>query len=166
MFRAVTRRAFGAAGAVTAVAFVAPLAPVQKFVDCHCQVPCGIFDDHMRVLQLREDAATIKKAMVQAAASHQEAQKGSTQALNQAVRWVMTKEKHCSDIITMVSEYMLCQRVKGENFRTKGDYMNALEKHHKVLQAAMKAKQSVDPATAEALDVAISELASIYETGH
>ena len=32
----------------------------------HCQVPCGIFDDPARVEMLKEDAATIRKAMVQA----------------------------------------------------------------------------------------------------
>ena len=31
----------------------------------HCQVPCGIFDDPMRVEALKEDAATVRKAMVQ-----------------------------------------------------------------------------------------------------
>jgi hypothetical protein len=31
----------------------------------HCQVPCGIFDDPARVDGLAEDAATIRKAMVQ-----------------------------------------------------------------------------------------------------
>lgn len=31
----------------------------------HCQVPCGIFDDPVRVELMKEDAATIRKAMVQ-----------------------------------------------------------------------------------------------------
>ena len=31
----------------------------------HCQVPCGIFDDPARVEALKEDAATVRKAMVQ-----------------------------------------------------------------------------------------------------
>ena len=32
---------------------------------CHCQVPCGIFDDPARVKLLEEHAATIRKAVVQ-----------------------------------------------------------------------------------------------------
>ena len=32
---------------------------------CHCQVPCGIFDDPVRVKLLEEHAATIRKAVVQ-----------------------------------------------------------------------------------------------------
>merc|ERR1711939_240261 len=31
----------------------------------HCQVPCGIFDDPRMVAEIREDCATIRKAMVQ-----------------------------------------------------------------------------------------------------
>ena len=34
-------------------------------VRSHCQVPCGIFDDPARVEALKEDAATVRKAMVQ-----------------------------------------------------------------------------------------------------
>lgn len=34
-------------------------------VRTHCQVPCGIFDDPARVTALKEDAATVRKAMVQ-----------------------------------------------------------------------------------------------------
>ena len=34
-------------------------------VRSHCQVPCGIFDDPARVAALKEDAATVRKAMVQ-----------------------------------------------------------------------------------------------------
>ena len=31
----------------------------------HCQVPCGIYDDDARIARLREDAATISKAINQ-----------------------------------------------------------------------------------------------------
>ena len=46
----------------------------------HCQVPCGIFDDPARVDALKEDAATVRKAMVQI----NELGTGSSLALNQA----------------------------------------------------------------------------------
>ena len=38
------------------------LAPAVRH---HCQVPCGIFDDPAKVSELKQDAATIRKAMVQ-----------------------------------------------------------------------------------------------------
>lgn len=75
----------------------------------HCQVPCGIFDDPVRVTQLKEDAATVRKAMVQI---EELSGAGTALALNQATRWIMTKEDHAKSIISTVSEYMLCQRVK------------------------------------------------------
>ena len=49
---------------ITAPAFSAA-SPCAGSVRCHCQVPCGIFDDGARVAALKEDAATIRKAMVQ-----------------------------------------------------------------------------------------------------
>jgi hypothetical protein len=52
-----------------------------SYVRCHCQVPCGIFDDPMRVKIIKEDAATIRKAMVQI---NELAPQSSPLALNQA----------------------------------------------------------------------------------
>merc|ERR1711907_112220 len=125
----------------------------------HCQVPCGIFDDPARVEGLKEDAATIRKAMVQI-----EQLTGAADALsfNQATRWVMTKEDHASAIIDKVATYMLAQRVKPELFESSAEYQEALVAHHKVMQAAMKGKQVVDPAACDALDHAIDDLAPMY----
>ena len=50
---------------ITAPAFAAASPCASSGVRCHCQVPCGIFDDGARVAALKEDAATIRKAMVQ-----------------------------------------------------------------------------------------------------
>lgn len=33
----------------------------------HCQIPCGIYDDHARIRAMLEEAATVKKAIVQLA---------------------------------------------------------------------------------------------------
>eukprot|EP00804_Cyclotella_cryptica_P009553 CCRYP_006252-RC/>CCRYP_006252-RC protein AED:0.49 eAED:0.50 QI:0/-1/0/1/-1/0/1/0/76 len=74
----------------------------------------------------------------------------------------MTKEEHASKIIKLVSEYCLCQRVKKEIFASESDYVDALKAHHAVMQAAMKCKQSVDPASADALDHAIGDFAKMY----
>ena len=86
----------------------------------------------------------------------------SAQSLNQMMRWIMTKEEHCKKIITIVSEYCLCQRVKKEVFDCDQDYVDALKAHHAVMQAAMKAKQSVDTAAADTLDHAIGDFAKMY----
>jgi len=78
------------------------------------------------------------------------------------IRWVMTKEEHCTKIITAISEYCLCQRVKKEVFASDADYVDALKAHHAVMQKAVKCKQSVDPADADALDHAIADFAKMY----
>ena len=46
--------------------------------------------------------------------------------LNQSMRWVMTKEEHCSKIITMIGEYCLCQRIKAAEMSPE-DYVDSLE---------------------------------------
>jgi len=126
----------------------------------HCQVPCGIFDDPAMVAQMKLDAETIRKAMVQTADLNSGG--ADAQAMNQMIRWVMTKEEHCSKIITQVADYCLCQRVKKDVFKDDKDYTDALKAHHAVMQAAMKCKQSVDPVVADALDHAIVDFGKMY----
>ena len=58
MLSALARRP-RAAGALARA--LAPVGAVRN----HCQVPCGIFDDPAKVSELKQDAATIRKAMVQ-----------------------------------------------------------------------------------------------------
>lgn len=81
---------------------------VVGIVNCHCQVPCGIYDDSARVAALYEDATTITKAMNEINIIHQ---KSELTALdyNQLVRWIQTKENHASNIITVSAEYFLVQ---------------------------------------------------------
>ena len=125
----------------------------------HCQVPCGIFDDPAMVKELQQHAATIRKAMVQSKDLHAA---GDLLSLNQIVRWINTKEDHCSKIISTVSEYCLCQRVKKEIFASEADYVDALKAHHSVMQAAMKAKQTMDASACDALDHALEDMAKMY----
>ncbi|KAL1524645.1 hypothetical protein AB1Y20_019532 [Prymnesium parvum] len=132
----------------------------------HCQVPCGIFDDPKLVAELKEACATITKAIAQV--NELFAAQMSAQSFNQAARWVSTKEEHCAKIISLVADYCLCQRVKpigapGCPFASEGDYVDALKAHHAVMTAAMKAKQSADPAAASALDHAIDDCCKMYK---
>ena len=82
--------------------------------------------------------------------------------LNQATRWVATKEEHAKHLITTVAEYMLCQRVKRENFASHAEYLQALELHHALMQAAMKVKQTTDESACDALDHAIAHVGAMY----
>eukprot|EP00428_Durinskia_dybowskii_P064752 CAMPEP_0170374438 /NCGR_PEP_ID=MMETSP0117_2-20130122/10612_1 /TAXON_ID=400756 /ORGANISM="Durinskia baltica, Strain CSIRO CS-38" /LENGTH=208 /DNA_ID=CAMNT_0010629415 /DNA_START=1 /DNA_END=627 /DNA_ORIENTATION=+ len=130
----------------------------------HCQVPCGIFDDPKLVAEIKEAVATITKAMVQI-----NELSGSMTALNlnQITRWVNTKEEHAGKIITLVSEYCLCQRVKPVSdpkspFKSEADYIAALQSHHTVMTSAMKCKQNVDVAVAQALEASVAEMSKMY----
>jgi len=121
----------------------------------HCQVPCGIYDDHARVQAMLEDAATVDKAAMMI---NELAGKTDPQSMNQAVRWVMNKEKHAQNVIGTISDYFLTQRVKAD----QPDYAERLARHHAVIVAAMKAKQNADTKYAEALKASIEALAPYY----
>lgn len=142
-----------------AAAALAVLAPA--LASAHCQVPCGIYDDGARIDRMFEDATTIEKAMTQIA---ELAGNIDAQSLNQATRWIMTKEQHASNIISVVSEYFLTQKLKPAAAGAEGRdaYLAALADHHAVMRAAMKAKQSTVLADARALREAIAALATHY----
>jgi nickel superoxide dismutase len=137
---------------------VAVMPPAAR---AHCQVPCGIYDDPARVQQLREDAATIAKAV---AAVADLAGKPDPTSANQLVRWVTVKEEHASHVIDVVSVYFLTQRVKpvAEGADGYAAYLAALADHHAVLVAAMKTKQTPTDETVAALKTAIDALATHY----
>ena len=123
----------------------------------HCQVPCGIYDDPARVTNLAEDAATIRKAIVNI---KDLAGKHDPQAFNQATRWVATKDAHASHIIETVSEYFLTQKVKPVAAGAEGRdaYLETLAACHALMVAAMKTKQECDEASAKALDDAVAAM--------
>lgn len=130
--------------------------------DAHCQVPCGIYDDPARITHMMEDATTIEKAI---ASINELVGKQDALSFNQATRWVETKEDHASNIITVVAEYFLTQRVKpvAEGADGYDAYLKKLADHHAVMVAAMKCKQNVDPATVTTLKDAIHTMSHYYE---
>ncbi len=139
--------------------FVLALGVVVLFAprpaDAHCQIPCGIYDDHARVQSMLEDAATVEKS---AKLIGELAGKNDPQSQNQLIRWVMNKENHAQRIIVTVSDYFLTQRVKP----SQNDYVERLKNHHAVILAAMKAKQQSDLRYAEALKQSIEALSPYY----
>jgi nickel superoxide dismutase len=131
----------------------------------HCQVPCGIYDDPARIQALREDTTTIAKAIAQIG---ELAGKGDAQSLNQAVRWITTKDQHASNVITVCSEYFLTQKIKPVAKGADGydAYVEHLAAVHAIMVAAMKTKQQADPAAATALGAAIDAFAAMHEKDH
>ncbi len=121
----------------------------------HCQIPCGIYDDHARVDQMLEDSATVIKSAKLIA---ELAGKQDPQSVNQSVRWVMNKEKHAQKVISTICDYFLTQRVKD----SQKDYVERLKAHHAVIVAAMKAKQNADVSAGIALQKTIEALEKYY----
>mmetsp|Transcript_18201 Transcript_18201/g.42354 ORF Transcript_18201/g.42354 Transcript_18201/m.42354 type:complete len:181 (+) Transcript_18201:68-610(+) len=130
-----------------------------RVADCHCQVPCGIFNDDGRIAAILEDAVTIRKAVSEMQSLHKA---GTLQDMHQIIRWVNTKEEHASKIMTTVADYFLAQKVKPALLQ-HDEYADVLERHHKVILAAMKTKQSSEMDAVDALDKAIQELRIVYE---
>ena len=119
----------------------------------HCQVPCGIYDDHSRVHRMKEDLATISKAIKMIGDL---SGKADAQSKNQLVRWVVTKEQHAEMIIRVISDYFMAQKIKpAAGKKAHKAYLAQLARHHQVMVAAMVCKQSVDPKAVEALAAAI-----------
>lgn len=121
----------------------------------HCQIPCGIYDDHARVQSMLEDAATVEKSAQLIA---ELTAKSDAQSQNQLIRWVVNKDQHAQSIISTISDYFLTQRVKP----SQEDYVERLKAHHVVIIAAMKAKQNADAEYAKDLKESIEVLLSYY----
>jgi len=134
---------------------------LQESADAHCQVPCGIYNDHGRIDAMLEDVTTISKAIAQV---NELSQQHNALSFNQAARWVSTKEEHASHIISTVAEYFLTQKVKAVPESDAGypKYLQSLALNHAVMRAAMKTKQTVDPASAAALRTAVEALGKPY----
>ena len=75
----------------------------------HCEIPCGIYDDHAMVNQMLLDAETISKASAQIQLL---ADKIDAQSLNTISRWVMVKEEHSRELQHLNAWYFMTQRVK------------------------------------------------------
>jgi nickel superoxide dismutase len=140
---------------ITALLIAAAGLAAPPFAGAHCQIPCGIYDDHARVQAMLEDAETVIKS---ARLINELAKKTDAQSQNQLVRWVMNKEQHAQKVIATICDYFLTQRVKPD----QEDYAERLQKHHAVMLAAMNAKQHADVTYGEALRAAIEQLLPYY----
>ncbi len=101
----------------------------------HCEIPCGIYDDRMRIQLIAEHITTIEKSITEI----QKIEKGATNN-NQLVRWIMNKENHADKLQEIVTQYFMTQRIK---FDSK-HYAEKLARLHELLVYAMKAKQTTD----------------------
>lgn len=118
-------------------------------VHAHCQVPCGIYDDQMRIHMMEEHVTTIEKSMKEIEAAPNQ---------NQTVRWVMNKEKHADALTEIVTYYFLAQRIKPDC----DDYHLKLTQLHEMIVYSMKAKQTTDLANVAKLKELIHHFEHSY----
>lgn len=123
----------------------------------HCEIPCGIYDDAMRLDQIAEHIKTIEKSMKQII----ELSKGSPVNYNQLVRWVSNKETHADEIQHIVTQYFMTQRIKPDAKK----YAEKLKVLHHMLIYAMKSKQTTDSGNTEKLKTLLKEFEILYH-GH
>jgi len=131
---------------------------------CHCEVPCGIYDDSLRIKLIYEHISTIEKAMNKI----NELGAEKTPNYNQIVRWTLNKEKHAEEVQEIVSQYFLHQRVK---IKAEGDdhysiYLGQLKSLHEVLVYAMKSKQTTDLGNITKMKTAVSAFEKVYFHHH
>jgi nickel superoxide dismutase len=120
----------------------------------HCEIPCGIYDDHMRIHLIEEHITTIEKSMKQIVDLS-----GQTPVnYNQLVRWVTNKEHHADELQHIVTQYFMTQRIKPD----QKDYEKKLTVLHKMLLATMKSKQTTDVAHVNELRSLTKEFEGLY----
>ena len=159
--------ALGAALISSPSTVLAPTSPAASTAHAaapvvHCQVPCGIYGDKMRIDMLMEACATIEKAMDSLIAMDAEA----SPSKNQMVRWVMNKESHAQSIQDTVAAYWMAQRIKAPAGDTSMEdakaYHHKLALLHGVTVAAMKCKQGTDKGQVERLRGLASQFSQAY----
>jgi nickel superoxide dismutase len=150
---------------VVALALLATAAPASA----HCQVPCGIFEDELRVQLIEEHIGTIEKSMKQIVALSNE----DDEDYNQIVRWVMNKDEHADKIQDIATYYFMAQRIKPPKDSTDEnavhEYMHKLALLHGIQIHAMKTKHGTDLEHIETLRTLTKEFRTAYfgeEGGH
>jgi len=118
-------------------------------VQAHCQVPCGIYGDEMRIQLMEEHVSTIEKAMKQINANENQ---------NQTTRWIMNKEQHADELTEIVTYYFMAQRIKPD----AEQYAEKLQSLHQIMIYSMKAKQTTDTANTEKLKELIHQFEHLY----
>ena len=138
---------------------------LSKTSFAHCEVPCGIYTDELRVELIKEHFQTIEKAMKKIV----EIQSADEVNYNQLVRWINTKEHHANLIQEIAEQYFLTQRVK---FASPDDaekyqkYIVQLTSMHELIVYAMKSKQTTDVANVENMKKSLEAFEASYFGEH
>ncbi len=138
---------------IFSTAFIVSMVLSASVALSHCEVPCGIYNDEARLNEIDEHVATIEKAMGQIELLGKDGKN-----YNQIVRWVITKEDHAEKLQYIVTQYFMTQRLKPGKEGTQ----EQLKVLHKMLVAAMKAKQTTDTVYTKELHQLNHEFRKLY----
>lgn len=130
------------------------LASFANNVFAHCEIPCGIYDDEMRIQMILEHILTIEKSMNQI----KELDKKEHHDSNQLIRWVMNKDLHAGKLQEIVSQYFMTQRIKTDD----KDYEKKIRLLHQMLIESMKCKQTTDLKHVNQLRQLTKEFKALY----
>jgi nickel superoxide dismutase len=147
------------------IAMMLGLILISRMTFAHCEVPCGIYDDSVRIDLIKEHITTIEKSMKLIV----ELSNDENPNYNQLVRWVMNKEEHASKIQEIVSQYFMHQRIKPTDPADKENYqkyLKQLELLHKLQVYSMKAKQTTDLENIKLLRKTVVAFEESYFKGH
>lgn len=131
----------------------------------HCEIPCGIYGDSLRIEQIEEHIRTLEKSMNKI----NELSEAGDKNYNQLVRWITNKDEHAKKIQKIVSQYFLHQRIKPvdpENEEAYKKYTKQLMLLHKISVYAMKAKQTTDLMNIEKLRKTVDKFEDSYFHSH
>jgi nickel superoxide dismutase len=132
-------------------------------LNAHCQIPCGVYDDTMRVKMIEEHTLTILKSMNYISMNQNDLEKQ-----NQVTRWILNKEQHAQEIQDIVSKYFLTQRIKlkDDSKESKVLYHAQLSALHNILIDAMKCKQTIDSNMTTSLLENLNNFVNLYFDEH
>ena len=136
-----------------------------KSTYAHCEIPCGIYQDSLRIELIKEHIITIEKSMNMIVKLSAKGDKN----YNQIVRWVVNKEEHAKKIQDIVSQYFLHQRIKLTDLNDKAKYskyLNQLASLHEILVYSMKVKQTTKLTNIEKLYAAVEKFSGLYFHKH
>jgi len=127
----------------------------------HCEIPCGIYNDQMRIEMLKEHIKTIEKSIKQI----QKISNSKQINYNQLVRWIDNKEAHASKMQEIVYQYFMTQRIKPvdkSETESYNKYLEQLTLLHEILVFAMKSKQTVDIKNINKLEILVDKFKKSY----
>jgi len=131
----------------------------NNYLFSHCQIPCGIYNDALRIIQIEENLKTIEKAMNEIIVLTPQ---NNPQSIQQVIRWTNTKEDHSKNTHFIISDYFLSQRIKDKN----NNYTKQLIYLHKLYVSLMKCKQTVEIKNITEARESLSYFCELYFDSH